>query len=308
MNKDDNKEKMLPVGLLPKYESKFESAQEDAVEAVSPVHAWSAVDATTWNVRRGPNFVPGQKSPSKSAMYEAFAMDTFYVPFKVNNITRFMNLKDTLRQHGVDGHCPIPQLIIINIMEPDYSPKLKQIDGQGYSVVVYAKLSQEMRRQLQLQDKGRLSPALRLWSHFAHDCQTNQSTRDRFKWIGRVMNLKHTAFNWSTKKLIKKYNSKPVLGKKDTAFHRSDDGQILTIDIDCHRFCFVAKKAWNHIKHIMDNVVYDLAWVIQGESDDELPERILTTVRLSKVAVGRHVQKLPQWAIKRCSKDQANEI
>jgi len=292
--------KLLPIGLVPKYVANFQSVQEDDVEAASPVGVWSVGDATTFDVRRGPNYVSGQKSPSKRAFYEAFAMDTFTVPFKVNNITRFMDTDQVLDQHGVRGQCPLPQLLVINIMIPDYCPKLKQQDGSGYSVVIFAKLSQQIRQQLASGDA--LSPALKLLTRFVADCRSDPNTRDLFKCIGRVVNLKHTEFNWSTKKLIGRFNAKPFLAIGDTAFHISEDAQTLTIDVDVHHFGFMAKRAWNRIKDSMEGVVWDLAFLVQGESNEELPERILTTVRVSKVAVGPQIQKpLPQWALRRCA-------
>eukprot|EP01084_Bolivina_argentea_P225065 380434_1 len=47
------------------------------------------------------------------------------------------------------------------------------------------------------------------------------------------------------------------------------------------------------IKNIMQNVIYDLAFVIEGHSNEELPEQILTSVRISKVAAQK-TQLLPQ--------------
>ena len=76
------------------------------------------------------------------------------------------------------------------------------------------------------------------------------------------------------------------------------------MDLDAHQFGYVAKKAWNHIKHIMDHVVYDLAFVIQGDSNEELPERILTSVRMSKVAAQKQ-KPLPQIYVDRYLKTKA---
>ena len=57
----------------------------------------------------------------------------------------------------------------------------------------------------------------------------------------------------------------------------------------------------------MDHVVYDLAFVIQGESNDELPERILTSVRMSKVAAQKQ-KPIPQIYVDRYLKDKANAL
>jgi len=306
---------LLPVGLLPKYEPETFIVDPDEVEEVSPVYAWSLCDSTTFNVRRGPNYVSGQKSPSRPALYEAFAMDTYSVPFKINNITQFMRTDEFIKQHryAMNPKYPLPPILTINIMVPDYSPEIanhKHYDGKGYQVVIYSKLNKEVQRVLmaaaQSDSKGRpvsVSPAIKLFARFVRDSESDDATRDRFKCMGRVMNLQYTGFNWCTKKLIKEYNAKPFLARCSTV-PKHDYGRSLSVDLDAHQFGYVAKRAWNHIKHIMDHVVYDLAFVIQGESNDELPERILTSVRISKVAAQKQ-KPLPQIYVDRYTKRNA---
>merc|ERR1719295_2312946 len=170
-----------------------------------------------------------------------------------------MDTKAAMKQQGlsgVPGQCPFPRLLVINVMIPDYSPKLKQRDGAGYSVVIYAKLSEDIQQAV-AREEEQLSPALNVFKHFVQNCCSDKATKERFKVIGRVANLKHSGFNWSTKKLIHKFNATPFLSK-ESEFHVADDGQIMTIDFDAHQFGYIAKTAWNHIKHIMENVVWDL--------------------------------------------------
>jgi len=311
-DEEDSKEEvpfeLLPVGLLPKYEAEKFIVDEDTVEHQSPEYAWSICDATTFHVRRGPNYVSGQKSPSRPAIYEAFAMDTYSVPFKINNITQFMRTDEFIKQHRyrMNAKYPLPPILTINIMVPDYSPEIanhKHYDGKGYQVIIYAKLSSEVQRILMDDAQSdSIHPAIKLLSRFVQNSETDEATRDRFKCMGRVMNLKYTGFNWCTKKLIKEYNAKPFLAKCSTV-PKHEYGRYLSVDLDAHQFGYVAKKAWNHIKHIMDHVVYDLAFVIQGDSNDELPERILTSVRMSKVAAQKQ-KPLPQIYVDRYLKNR----
>eukprot|EP01083_Nonionella_stella_P002280 6567_1 len=305
---DDVDFQLLPVGLLPQYEEQFfMTADEDKIEKLSPIYGWCLCDATTFDVRRGPNYVSGQKAPSKRSIYEPFAMDTYSVPYKINDITHFMDTNKYIKQHAysMNKEYPLPPILIINIMVPNYSPEItsyKTYNGKGYQVIIYAKLSDSVKKVLTSKNKDNiaLSPALKLLSRFVTEGATNTDIRDRFKCMGRVMNLKYTGFNFVSKKLISEYNAKPFLARCSTIIHHQY-GEYLSIDLDAHQFGYVAKKMWHYIKDIMENVIYDLAFVIEGHSNDELPEQMLTAVRISKVAAQRQ-KPLPVIYIDRYNK------
>eukprot|EP00484_Ammonia_sp_Unknown_P024674 CAMPEP_0197031082 /NCGR_PEP_ID=MMETSP1384-20130603/10185_1 /TAXON_ID=29189 /ORGANISM="Ammonia sp." /LENGTH=407 /DNA_ID=CAMNT_0042460559 /DNA_START=408 /DNA_END=1631 /DNA_ORIENTATION=- len=317
-HKADDSFELLPVGLLSKYEQKAFVLDAPQIEQTSPVYAWSPSDATTFDVRRGPNYVSGQKAPSKPAIYEAFAMDTYAVPYKIKHITQFMKVEQYIEQsqYAVNAKYPLPPILIINIMVPDYSPDLKNLsksyDGKGYQVIIYARLSQQVQQTLMSEAQSTsnahniaISPSLKLLSRFIVDGGKDTKLRDRFKCMGRVMNLQYTGFNFLTKKLISEYNAKPFLAKESTTITH-EYGRYLAIDLDAHLFGYIAKKCWNSIKNIMDNVIYDLAFVIEAHSNDELPEQILTTVRISKVAAQKQ-RALPAVYLQRLRQMQQNE-
>ena len=67
---------------------------------------------------------------------------------------------------------------------------------------------------------------------------------------------------------------KPFLSRPQHTFYRRKD--YFEVDIDCHRFSYIARNLGNMILECgVERVVWDLAWVIQAETDDEMPERIL---------------------------------
>ena len=280
----------------------------------SPIHGWSICDSTTFDVRRGPNYVSGQKSPSKPSLYQAFAMDTYSVPYKIPQITQFMNVNKYIEEnkYAINSKYPLPPILIINIMVPNYSPELtstNNYDGKGYQVIIYAKLSNDVQKLLishaqSTSNKHHINipPSIKLLSRFIMESETNTQIRDRFKCMGRVMNLKYTGFNFVTKKIINQYNAKPFLAKCSTLISQKY-GKYLCIDLDAHQFGYVAKKTWYYIKNIMEGVIYDLAFTIEGHSNDELPEQILTSVRISKVAAQKQ-KPLPQIYINMLEKEK----
>jgi hypothetical protein len=82
----------LEVGQLNHHEIiNFFMKEKEIIKNCEPV-SWSNCDATTFQVRRGPNYVAGQKAPSQSAIYEAFALDAYSVSNKINLLSRFQNI------------------------------------------------------------------------------------------------------------------------------------------------------------------------------------------------------------------------
>ena len=75
---------------------------------------------------------------------------------------------------------------------------------------------------------------------------------------------------------------KPFLSRPQHTFYRRKE--YFEVDIDGHRFSYIARNLGNMILELgVERVVWDLAWVIQAETDDEMPERLLGAVRLVKV-------------------------
>ena len=58
---------------------------------------------------------------------------------------------------------------------------------------------------------------------------------------------------------------------------------VSQVDIDVHRFSYMARVGLSGVKEQLKTLVLDHAFVIQGESDDELHEQILGGLRLAKL-------------------------
>ncbi|ETO17286.1 hypothetical protein RFI_20039, partial [Reticulomyxa filosa] len=77
---------------------------------------------------------------------------------------------------------------------------------------------------------------------------------------------------------------KPFLARTSSTFYH-EPGKYFAADIDSHLFGFPARKGLSYIKDLIDNMVYDIGFVIEGHSDDELPERILCCARISRIGI-----------------------
>lgn len=95
------------------------------------------------------------------------------------------------------GTAPLPELLIVNMMIPSYSPSRpfsrKRTNGPGQSVVMFARLSDWARNRngngTATDDSGSDDasgdPALQLWSRFVHAFD-GDGFRERLKMITRT--------------------------------------------------------------------------------------------------------------------------
>lgn len=114
---------------------------------------------------------------------------------------------------------------------------------------------------------------------------TSSSIRDRFKAMGIVVNPEEPDLGRTERHLLESYNGQPILTRPQ---HRFYEGQnYFEVDIDAHAFNYIARKGLCGVQDHMEHMVVDFGFVIQGESDAELPERILGCVRLAKIDVQR---------------------
>ena len=57
----------------------------------------------------------------------------------------------------------------------------------------------------------------------------------------------------------------------------------LEVDIDVHSYAYLARKAFSGFIPRLSTVVFENAFVIQGNQADELPEMVLACARVSRV-------------------------
>ncbi|ETO13394.1 hypothetical protein RFI_23983 [Reticulomyxa filosa] len=285
--------------------------------------SWSNCDARTFEVRVGPNYVPGQKQPSDKALYSVFACDGFKMPSKINHIARFMDIKPYIEKYKTPYDPKVwglPPIIIINVMTPNYPPEMTtgKSNGDGYQLVFYARLSDEVREILNNFNDGKLEqlPAsIQLFNDFIHST-LDSPLRQRFKCIARIMNLNYAGFSFLTKNLVAQYNGKkkkknincivlfchshtnehiqytnkgkPFLARTSSTFYH-EPGKYFAADIDAHLFGFPARKGLSYIKDTINSMIYDVGFVIEGHTDEELPEQILCCARVSRIGVDQAV-------------------
>ena len=149
-------------------------------------------------------------------------------------------------------------------------------------------------------DDSDLPPAIRLLHRFVtadSDVETGERhfLRDRFKGIARIANLEAANIATAPRKLIATYNSTPFLIRTTSTFFNDAArlNRYFEVDVDVHRFGYLARLGLSGVRERVKDVVFDWAFVIEGHTDDELPENILSAARLSKLEMTAALQ-LPE--------------
>ena len=135
--------------------------------------------------------------------------------------------------------------------------------------------------------KNPTTPTLKLLKRFL-EAGSDTSLTDRFKIIAQVMNHEECGITGMSKKLLMSHNATPVLTRpQHRIYHFRDESTEIVIDI--HAFSYIARRGIHSLLDKTSRLVIDLAFVIQGEAEDELPEQVLGCCRLDRINVHKAV-------------------
>ncbi len=122
--------------------------------------------------------------------------------------------------------------------------------------------------------------AARLFSRWCANGEDDDQLRGRFKAIGRAMNTEELRLP----SVIKRYNGKPILIYGREGSMRFDrEQQILELDINAHSFSYFGRRALYSTYSKFREALVSVGFVIEGRTNDELPEHIVGNVLFRKV-------------------------
>ncbi|KAE9590394.1 hypothetical protein Lal_00028035 [Lupinus albus] len=241
--------------------------------------SWSPIEPSSFRVR-GKNYFRDKKkefAPNNAAFYPLGA-DLFLSPRKVDHIARFIQIPSI----NVPGD--VPSILIVNIQIPLYPAAIFQgeNDGDGMNVVLYFKLSERYAKDLPDQFRENITKMINDEVDTVkgfHDTIT--PFRDRLKILSRLANAENLSLGAAEKKLLNAYNEKPVLSRPQHEFYLGEN--YLEIDLDVHRFSYIARKGFSGFIDRLTLCNLDFALTIQGNKPEDLPEHIICAIRLNKL-------------------------
>lgn len=277
-----------PPNYKPDFGASSRRAEPDLSGSIDGIECWEEADATSFMVRGLHYARTKKKEPCAGCFYRLTGTDIYSFDQKIDHIARHVRLPDAPRLGPGALQGPhedqIPPILIINVQLPTYSPALfgGRTDGKGQSLVYYFTLPEGWEPD-HVQNKN----ALHLLERFMADGHEadGTATRERLKLIARVANKEEWAkaapLSGAEYRLLSNYNDKPLLTRPQQRFFRGDN--YLEIDVDVHCYAYLARKAFSGFIPRLATVVFENAFIIQGNNNDELPELMLACARVSRV-------------------------
>merc|ERR1712087_287784 len=150
--------------------------------------------------------------------------------------------------------------------------------------------------------------AVRLALNFMKsDESETQKVRERMKVISRIVNPKKAGFGFVVAKMIKRYNARPFLARTSTRFYH-EPGLYFGVDVDLGLWGYTARKGLDSVWDQIGEAIYDVAFVIEGRDDHELPEQMLTCCRMSKFPLSQMARDPPDDLIERYRETLQREL
>lgn len=266
--------------------SSFRQKSTDEVPAVTAA-AWEEAEGTLFQVRSANYMRSKVKEPSGPCVYRLLGVDVYNFDFKLYHIAQHVQLPEPPvlgpGAHALPADQQLPPLLIVNLQLPLYAPSLFGCnDGPGHSLVYYFALPEGWEPS-QVENKAALS----LIQRFVHNKREmdGTATRDRLKLIARIVNVDE----WAEKgplssyehRLLTNYNDKPLLTRPQQRFYTGPN--YLEIDLDVHNYAYIARKAFHSFISRLAPVVFENAFVVQGNRPEELPELMLAAGRVYRL-------------------------
>eukprot|EP00405_Crypthecodinium_cohnii_P017165 CAMPEP_0206458276 /NCGR_PEP_ID=MMETSP0324_2-20121206/23469_1 /ASSEMBLY_ACC=CAM_ASM_000836 /TAXON_ID=2866 /ORGANISM="Crypthecodinium cohnii, Strain Seligo" /LENGTH=335 /DNA_ID=CAMNT_0053929575 /DNA_START=534 /DNA_END=1542 /DNA_ORIENTATION=- len=250
-----------------------------AVQTTPSKPYWTECDATVFDVRNICYKQTKEKVPSEVALYDCVGMDMIrdHQPI-VDVMSKLPTDAEGRRKLPAspagaptwDPSWGVPRVVIINCLLPykaGYLMAAHPEDDGGLSVCNYFVLS---KRESEILANNQASPALSLWKRFVANGQSSKDGTP-LKVLGRIEDLAR----YEVPESFHRFNNKPVLLTKSSRVITTHLPEVLEIDYDVRSWVYPARSALASYHHRAAEAELEVGYLIEGKSDDELPEQIL---------------------------------
>lgn len=259
---------------------------------------WRIADPTKMAVRSHGYKATKKKVPSPGELYKCVHTDIFEARTRYPDMASRVQLPPVVFKDDGPKTWNAPDTFVISIAIPTDPPKLysSSTNGGGYTITMYYVMCDDTRDILKRVTADGYNPdseeypdgdiqkskvnAARLLDEWCRRAPTDDSWMARFKVLPNAQNLKEIGLpSW-----IAKYNGKPFLIKRpgQTGFlFRHPEKSCIEFDVSLHPFPYLAKQGICFMKEsYFKKVLVTFGFLIEGRSDDELPECLIGLFQL----------------------------
>lgn len=313
---------LIPQGFIPTGCTGYPlvTGEMDSVTKTWPAESgWAIPNPESFNVRIGPDYyTTGRpKAPSARYMYRQFELEVSLSPHKLGEATPFFKFTPEINQqldhlqqlqNDRDPDDRIPPLVVVNFQIPLYPAANpiwgpKKFDGLSANTQMFAILEEWVLTEPE-------TPPVKLWKKYYHASNDDKDIKDRFKIISTLVNVDELDLNRVERALERKFNSTPWFSKPDyTCYHgrlaletketkasenvslSKPECEYFEIVTDGHTFSYLARSTVGSVVESFKRMVVNVGFVIEGRTNEELPEQMLFGFRIHKV----DILNAPKW-------------
>eukprot|EP00466_Bigelowiella_natans_P003460 jgi/Bigna1/133933/aug1.23_g8641 len=255
---------------------------------------WEPIEPSTFKLRCGPDYRRnGFKKPSVGSFYDIAAVDTFRSKEKkyVSNIGNKVDMSELI-QPGEDGwYHGLPRIWVVVLQIPDYAPSVLASvqDGEGVAICFYFKLNKRGEEAAK-EGKG----CAKVMKKFLREPLTiSDADRGPHQWknMVRLANSDELQIGWVLRGYVQKYNAKPFLSRNCKSYYKGSSH--FEVNVDIHRFNYVSRQGMYQFRSLLKQLTLDIGFVVQCDTDDEMPEKLLGCVRLKALDAENDAVSLP---------------
>jgi len=261
------------------------------------VHAWTPLEAKSFNVRCGPNYPKyGKKAPSGAALGTVEAMDVFFTQRRISHSLGLGHIALPPATPGWSEGYP-EFLVITQLLPANFNSALvasKESDGQTYMLMTYVRIPPKLGAGYRADEEPQNTEQLLV--RFLTRADQDPGVAHCWKMIGVVLNLDEVGAQLpsSIQRLISRYNGKPVLSRPQHDFFRDPYNRYLQVDLDGHWYNYGARNGVSHIIKHSNIMEVGYGYVVESRKEVEMPEVMACCCRVVKFDLAQAVPFPPK--------------
>jgi len=275
------------AAIIPLSDDSYrESINEEHVLQETQPCTWSKLDPKSMPVRAPPNYQLNKlKKPSLPAIYDCCQFESYMHPQEIMNLAKSNRWQPTKAE--LEAARDFPARLVIACILPTATPSWGIINkikskGKGITLIFSGKLSDQSIKIIKDHSEGKaqLPNSYKLFKQWT----SNIPQKDwviRSKVCSRILNPIEGKLGVIAQTTLNAFFGKPMLLRDCQKSYVTDDG-VCMVEVKGYDFSYIARKTLDSMLLRVPNLIYDFGFLIEGTTDDQLPEQVLIAARVNK--------------------------